>query len=237
MNRRTRSSRIATLSFLFLLASSLEACTSSTAVTETTPSPLPASTIPVAQPGEGMETGTESPAELDEWLDGLSKKERALVDVTAELADPTGDAQTAGAVVDFADILKAAVHGNGKFLDLILTMSGPVPEVMPNDTTYMIVAWNLAGNKKIPTAGFSAQAGSNGWTLSAAQNSDTTDFPGGFDISGNEIVMRIPWRYIKTPHEFEWSAAVTWATTSTDQSSQGSSADNVTGGKFKSPDR
>lgn len=151
----------------------------------------------------------------------------------ASLGDPPGDAQIAGEVPGYLDILGGVVEGAGPDgLRLILRMSGPVPETMPDDRTHLIIAWNLTGSKKATGAGFSAQAGSAGWVVSAAQGPDTVDFTGALAIDGNDVILTVPWSFIGGARRFEWSAAASWFSSSEDGTSSSSSADNITQGRY-----
>lgn len=148
--------------------------------------------------------------------------------------DPPGDAQTSGEVPSYVEILGASVEGAGADgVKLILRMSGDVPGTMPNERTHMIVAWNLTGSKKATGAGFTAQAGLEGWTVSAAQGSDVVDFPGAFEVDRNLAILTVPWDFIDGARKFEWSAAASWFSSSEDGSSSSSSADNITGGRYR----
>lgn len=162
--------------------------------------------------------------------DAPPKGSNELTSAKAEVADPANDAQRSGDSPFFSEIVGASVEAFKETLYLTVTLADDVPTVMPDETTHLIVSWNLAGTKKYPTAGFLAQASTEGWLLSAGQNSDTTEFPGELAIEGNEIIITVPWDYVGKPRKFDWSTAVSWVSNTDGAAS--SSGDNVPEGKF-----
>lgn len=158
------------------------------------------------------------------------KKLKGLATGTSVVKDPAGDAQRSGEVPGFVEILEGSVQGLGDSVSLTLVMSGNLPARMPNDTTHMIVAWNLAGGKRQRNAGFSAQATTEGWQVTAAVAGEMADYPGSVQVSGNTIEFVFPWKFIKDPYKFDWSAASTWFSGSDDETA--TAADNITEGRY-----
>lgn len=154
-----------------------------------------------------------------------------LANATAAVTDPPSDAQKSGSPPSFAEIMAASVEGLGRSLRLTLALAGDVPEKMPDDKTFMIVAWNIGGDKKHKSMGFSAQADTEGWKVTAGSSTgEPKKFTGSFEIVKNRVVITIPWSFVGGPRRFEWSTASTWSSTSEGKSN--SSADNIPNARF-----
>lgn len=159
-----------------------------------------------------------------------------LATVRSVLKDPDDDAQRQGDVPAFTEILEASVTGRGSDVELTLVMSGEIPQQMPDDSTFMIISWNLAGGKLDRSAGFSAQATTEGWVVSSALANETIDYPGSVTVEGDQITLTFPWDFVNGPYKFDWSAASTWSAVAGEQ--QSVSADNVVGGRYpKKPNK
>lgn len=165
-----------------------------------------------------------------EPLKNLTPKQERLSRASARIDDPPDDARVSGTVPGFVEILAGSVAGDGRNALLTLEMSGDVPETMPDDSTFMIVAWNLAGTKKHATVGITAQADQEGWHVSAGKNDELIEFPGTLSIEKRSITIEIPWRLLGIPRRFEWSAAATWQRVS-DEGPSGS-GDNIPSARF-----
>jgi hypothetical protein len=99
----------------------------------------------------------------------------------------------------------------------------------------MIISWNLAGSKKFDTVGISAQAGTDGWTVSAAIDNAPSEWVGDFSIEGNVATLSMPWGFVNKPHAFDWSTSASYYATAGDQPA--GSGDNITDGHFPSKSR
>jgi len=124
--------------------------------------------------------------------------------------DSPSDAQAKGDAPSYAEITSGAVQGLGEQLTLTLVMAGALPAKMPDTSTTMIVSWNLSGDRHHKTMGFSAQAGDEGWTVSAGGNDGTVPYPGTFSVSGNRISLTFPWSFVGGARKFQWSASSSW---------------------------
>lgn len=130
---------------------------------------------------------------------------------SASVEDPRDDAKKQGVTPDYAEIIGASVQGLGEDFRLTLSLAGQVPERTQDEKTHMIVAFGITGSSQNEGYSFGAQARPDGWQAYAG-GSDEGDgeFPGTFEINGSQIVMTIPWDYIKGPRAFEWYAASNW---------------------------
>ena len=178
---------------------------------------------------DGTVSGSSNPGAVEEVGTAIDVSGAREV---ATLADPADDAITDGELPDDYEIIEGSVADLGDRVALTLELSSDVPEVMPDDTTFMIVSWNLAGNKLKQAGGFTAQATAEGWQVAAAVGNEPADYPGELSIEGNRITLAFPWSFIAGRHALEWSAAAQWIHST--EEAAASSADNITEGRFPS---
>lgn len=129
---------------------------------------------------------------------------------SSSVTDPRDDAKKEGVTPDYAEIVGASIEGLGDDVRLTLNLAGQVPDRTPNDKTHMIVAFGITGTEENEGYSFGAQARPEGWQAYAGGRDDSGEFPGTFKINGSQIVMTIPWDYIRGPRAFEWYAASNW---------------------------
>ncbi len=129
---------------------------------------------------------------------------------SSSVTDPRDDAKKEGVTPDYAEIVGASIEGLGADVRLTLNLAGQVPDRTPNDKTHMIVAFGITGTEENEGYSFGAQARPEGWQAYAGGRDDSGKFPGTFKINGSQIVMTIPWDYIRGPRAFEWYAASNW---------------------------
>jgi hypothetical protein len=129
---------------------------------------------------------------------------------TAVVDDSASDSKREGITPSYAEATRASIIGLGEDFKLTMTFAGDVPSAMPNDKTHMIVAFGITGSNEEEGYSFGAQCTTEGWQAYAGGKDDTSEFPGTLEVSGNTIVMVVPWDYIRGPRAFEWYAASNW---------------------------
>jgi hypothetical protein len=136
----------------------------------------------------------------------------SLARAAARVEEPDPDAEKSGLPPDYSEIYVASIEGLGDDFRLTLTFGGDVPEAMPDDHTYMTAGFALlmGGDEAYS---FGAYADASGWkTYAGGKDRKSGDFPGTFEVSGREIVMIIPWDFVRGPRSFKWQANSGWFT-------------------------
>jgi hypothetical protein len=149
-----------------------------------------------AAPGGGGGTSSE--------IDPSLARRTAIVD------DASSDATKEGITPDFAEIVRATIQGIGEDFRMILRVNGSVPDDVPDDKTHWIIAFGITGANENEGYSFGAQLTQEGWQAYAGGAEGNEGFPGTFLTEGDEIIMTVPWSYIRGPREFEWYAASNW---------------------------
>ena len=129
---------------------------------------------------------------------------------SATVEDPASDATKQGITPDFAEIIRATIQGIGEDFRMIMRVNGTVPTSVPDDKTHWIMAFGITGAEENEGYSFGAQLTQEGWQAYAGGAEGQEGFPGTFETEGNEIIMTVPWSYIRGPREFEWYAASNW---------------------------
>jgi hypothetical protein len=126
--------------------------------------------------------------------------------------DPDDDATKQGLTPSYAEMSAASVEGQGDTFRLTIELKDPPPQKMPDDKTFMIVAFGLRGREDSAT--FGAQATEKGWEPYAGRSNkkskEREEFPGQFQIEGTSLIFTVPWSYIGGAYEFEWQATAAW---------------------------
>lgn len=140
-----------------------------------------------------------------------SEIDPSLARRSAVVEDAASDATKQGLTPDFAEIIRATIQGIGEDFRMILRVNGTVPDSVPDDKTHWIIAFGITGAEENEGYSFGAQLTQEGWQAYAggAEGGDG-GFPGTLVTEGNEIIMTVPWTYIRGPREFEWYAASNW---------------------------
>lgn len=162
------------------------------------PSPPPAEGGEAAPEGGGFASnGPPSPVDPS-----LARKSS-----TAD--DSPRDAQTEGVAPPYGELVGAGVKGLGDTFEMRLDFGGNVPERTESEKTIMVIGFGISagGNE---TYGFTAQGSQDGWKAYAGAKQKARKFPGTFEVEGNSIVMRVPWKFINGPREFKWQVNSTW---------------------------
>lgn len=137
-------------------------------------------------------------------IDPSLARRSAIVD------DAQSDATKQGLTPDFAEIIRATIQGIGEDFRMILRVNGTVPDDVPDDKTHWIIAFGITGPEEDEGYSFGAQLTQEGWEAYAGGKEGSEGFPGTFLTEGDEIIMTVPWDYIRGPREFEWYAASNW---------------------------
>lgn len=127
----------------------------------------------------------------------------------AEINEPDPDGKTQGITPQYAEMLGLSIEGLGKEFRITMTFNGDVPQRMPNDKTIMVVGFQFLRGKSDGYA-FAGQATEEGWKPYAGGKDKRTAFPGSFEVSGNTIVMTVPWSYVGGAYPFKWLATSNW---------------------------
>ncbi|MDQ3963986.1 MAG: hypothetical protein M3277_08775 [Actinomycetota bacterium] len=139
-----------------------------------------------------------------------SEIDPSLARRSAVVEDAASDATKQGVTPDFAEIVRATIQGIGEDFRMILRVNGTVPDDVPDDKTHWIIAFGLTGTNEDEGYSFGAQLTQEGWQAYAGGAEGGEGFPGTFLTEGDEIIMTVPWSYIRGPREFEWYAASNW---------------------------
>ena len=129
---------------------------------------------------------------------------------SAEITEAQPDAKSQGITPPYAEMTQASIEGLGKSFRVTMTFDGDLPQQMPNDKTVMVVGYQMIRDDDEGYA-FAAQASQDGWKPFAGGNDKKQkDFPGSFEVTGNQIVMEIPWSFVKGAYPFKWLATSNW---------------------------
>lgn len=161
-------------------------------------SPPPASSGTTTAPQSFASQGPPSPIDPS-----LAKR-------SSTIEDPSNDSEKEGALVpSYSEMTRAVFQGQGEQFQITLSFNGAVPEKMPDDKTIMVIGVGISAGGN-DTYGITAQGTPEGWKAYAGAKDGAKKFPGQFLIENGEIVMRVPWRFMKGPREFRWQVNSTW---------------------------
>ena len=133
----------------------------------------------------------------------------SLARASAGTEDPPNDAKRQGVAPPFTEAVGAGIQGLGKNVRFTLTFAGEVPERL-GAGQYMVMAFGVTGRKEGEGFAVGAVGDPKGWEPYAGANNKSDEFPGTFEISGNDVIMVIPWSFVKGPRAFEWYASTGW---------------------------
>ena len=171
--------------------------------------PVPAASAPGA--------ALASPGSDGKGLTGASRTETKISSTGEDprtasvlITEPDPDADKSGVAPDFADIFSTQVEGAGPDVKITIVLRGDIPEKMPDDMTFMVIGFGLTGPKgQSQGYAFGASADDKGWTPYGGSEKGG-EFDGEFSISGDTVVLVVPWRTIKGPRPFEWYSQTSW---------------------------
>ena len=162
-----------------------------------------------AGPGTSKAAGAAPGGDGGDGGSAASVIDPSLARASAQVPDPANDAEKQGLTPAYAELIEASVIGLGENFRIVLRMNGDVPSSTPNDKTHWIVAYGMTGPEGDEGYSFGAQLTPEGWRAygGGKEGSEGSGFPGTFAAEGREIVMTIPWEYVRGPRRFEWYAA------------------------------
>ena len=159
-----------------------------------------------SSPAQGSPSGSASGGSGSPEIGPFASPLATAGEVVTSVSAP----RTSGSPPDYARMVSGAIQGLGEDVRLSVTVGGTLPQQMSDSSTYMIVSWNVSGDKQHQSVGFSAQATEKGWSISAGGNNGTVPYPGTYSVSGNTISLTFPWSFVGGPRRFEWSASSSW---------------------------
>lgn len=133
----------------------------------------------------------------------------SLARATGGAEDPATDAKTQGVTPGYAEVIGAEIQGLGKNVRFTMTFNGSVPERVEKDQ-YFVLAFGVTGRKDGEGFAVGAACDEDGWNPYAGAKGPNQKFPGRFEISGNVVIMEVPWSLVKGPRAFEWYASGGW---------------------------
>lgn len=133
----------------------------------------------------------------------------SLARASASSEDPSNDAKSQGVAPPFTEVVGAGVQGLGKNVRFTITFAAEVPERL-GAGQYMVMAFGVTGRKEGEGFAVGAVGDPKGWKPYAGADNKSDEFPGTFEISGNDVIMVIPWSYVRGPRAFEWYASSGW---------------------------
>lgn len=164
--------------------------------------------IDSAGPGEGSSEGS-APQDFGGGDAPRTGIDPSLARASAGADDPPTDAKRQGVAPLYTEVVGARIQGLGKNVRFTITFAGSVPERL-GAGEYMVMAFGVTGRKEGEGFAVGAVGDEKGWKPYAGANNKSDDFPGTFEISGNDVVIEIPWSYVKGPRAFEWYASSGW---------------------------
>ena len=123
--------------------------------------------------------------------------------------DSSSDARKQGITPAYTEATGASVHGLGKKVRFTLTFAGELPNAVTKDQ-YMVLAFGVTGREEGEGYAVGATCDEKGWHPYGGAKGDSSKVPGRFEIDGNQVVMEVPWSYVRGPRAFEWYASSGW---------------------------
>ena len=162
--------------------------------------------IEAAAPGGGSGSTPEDFGGGDAPSSGIDP---SLARAGASLEDSGSDARSQGIAPPYAEATGVSIQGLGKNVRFTMTFGGDLPNEVQKDQ-YMVLAFGVTGRKEGEGYALGATCDENGWTPYAGTKGENQEFPGKFVVDGNQIVMELPWSFVKGPRAFEWYASTGW---------------------------
>lgn len=157
----------------------------------------------------GSAAGEEAPDDFGGADAPSSGIDPSLARAAATLDDAPDDAKKEGIAPTYTEAVRATIQGLGEDVRITMRFADNVPRQVQKDQ-YMVVAVGITGRKKEDGVALGATCNEKGWTTYAGAKDQRSKFPGTFEIKGTEIVMTIPWSFVKGPRAFEWYASTGW---------------------------
>jgi len=163
--------------------------------------------IEAADPGSG---GTTAQAPQDFGGDApTSGIDPSLARASSSEQDSPSDARKQGLTPDYTETTAASIQGLGENVRFTMTFGGNVPDQVQKDQ-YMVLAFGVTGRREGEGYAVGATCNDKGWHPYARGKSENEKFPGRFEVTGNQVIMEVPWSYVRGPRAFEWYASTGW---------------------------
>jgi hypothetical protein len=133
----------------------------------------------------------------------------SLARASAGEEDLPADAKKQGAPPPFTETVGAGIQGLGKNVRFTISFAGNVPDRLAPGQ-YMVMAFGVTGRKEGEGFAVGAVGDPDGWKPYAGADNKSDEFPGTFEISGSDVILEIPWSFVKGPRAFEWYASSGW---------------------------
>ena len=164
----------------------------------------------VEAPGEAEGAVTEdAPQDFGGGDAPTGGVDQSLARASIAVSDSGSDAKKQGLSPEYTEATGAAIQGLGNNVRFVMSFSGNVPTAVQKGQ-YMVMAFGITGRNDDEGFAIGATCDENGWKPYAGTKGDSQKFPGTFDVTGSEIVMELPWSFIKGPRAFEWYASTGW---------------------------
>jgi len=162
-------------------------------------------------PGSATVPGSDT-EENAPGLDPQGEGGPAFASKSAHFEEPGADAEKDGPLSPgYAEATEIDVEGLGDDVRITFTFAGEVPQKMPTDKTYMVVAFGFSAKKKGQEGyGMNAQASNEGWQVVLGSKDQAKEFPGTFFVRGNTVEFTLPWSAVGGPRPFEFYASSSW---------------------------
>ena len=136
----------------------------------------------------------------------------AFASKSSSYSETSPDAEKDGPLSPgYAEATQVDVQGLGEDLRITFTFAGDVPQQMPTDKTYMIVAFGMSAAKKGQDGyAINAQASNRGWQVALGAKEEAKRFPGTFFVRGNTVEFTLPWSAVGGPRPFEFYGSSSW---------------------------
>ncbi len=136
-----------------------------------------------------------------------------LATASASVVDPREDAFTSGQSPAYTDLLRAALQGRGRTLQMTMSFAAELPERTRDENEQFIAAISIRDKDGDARWTFGARCSDRGWKPFARSRNKRRRFPGRLSIDATTVRLTIPWSAVKGPHRFEWIASGSWVRT------------------------
>ena len=179
-------------------------------------------------PPVGAAKSADAPQDFGGGDAPSSGVDQSLARSSVAVSDPASDARKQGLVPEYTEATGASIQGLGNNVRFVMRFGANVPSTV-NKGQYMVLAFGITGRKEGEGFAVGATCDEGGWKPYAGSKGDSKKFPGKFEVTGTEIIMEIPWRFVEGPRAFEWYASTGWYGTVANQTHW--SFDSIPNGK------
>ena len=162
-----------------------------------------------AAAGAGAANADSAPQDFGGGDAPTSGVDPSLARASSSVDDPPTDSKRQGVTPPYTEVTRASIEGLGKNVRFTITFAGAVPERVDKDQ-YMVTAFGVTGRKEGEGYAVGAICSDKGWKPYAGSKGQNEEFPGRFEVSGNQLIMEISWKYVNGPRAFEWYLSSGW---------------------------